>query len=103
MNITLTLNYIQQIDKRLAMLYYICIQIPCLPSDDLITLKMEKHSYSCPIVTRVCHTFVKLTYLFAARPDEWRHTADTLGQSPWRRNFAAIQLKRSITMENLST
>jgi len=33
-NITLTFNYVQQIEKRLVMLYYISIQIPCLPSDD---------------------------------------------------------------------
>jgi len=47
MNLTLTLNYIQRIDKRLAMLYYISIQTPCLPSDDSIMKKMEKLSYSC--------------------------------------------------------
>jgi len=76
MNITLTLNYIQRIDKRPAMLYYIIIQIPCLPSDGSITKKMEKLSYFCQIVTRACHTFV--TYLFTARPGEWRHIADAL-------------------------
>jgi len=37
---------------------------------------MEKLSYSYQIVTCACHTFV--TYLFAARPGEWRHTADAL-------------------------
>jgi len=42
MNIKLTFNYIQRIDKRLAMLNNIGIQIPCLPSDDSLTLKMEK-------------------------------------------------------------
>jgi len=71
MNIIVTLNYVQQIDKRLVMLYYlyISIQIPCLPSVDSMTLKMETLSYSCQIVvTRVCHTFV--TNLFAARPGE---------------------------------
>jgi len=41
MNITLTLNYIQRIDKRLAMLCNIGIQISCLQSDDSITLKTE--------------------------------------------------------------
>jgi len=63
MNITLTLNNIQRIDKRLAMLYYISIQIPCLPSGDSIVKKIKKLSYSCQIVTHACHTFV--TYLFA--------------------------------------
>jgi len=59
--------------------------------------KMEKLSYSCQIVKRACHTFV--TYLFAARPGEWRHTA----KSPWRLYFAVIQLKRTITTEKLYT
>jgi len=44
---------------------------------------IEKLSYSCQIVTRVCHTFV--TCLFTARPGELRHTAYTLRQSPWHR------------------
>jgi len=68
MNIELTLNYIQRIDKRLAMLYYISFQILCLPSDDSVTLKLEMLSYSCQIVTRACHTFV--TYFIAAIPGE---------------------------------
>jgi len=47
MNIELILNCIQRIDKLLAMLYYVSIQKPCLPSDDSMTLKMETLSYSC--------------------------------------------------------
>jgi len=103
MNITLTLNYIQRIDKHLSMLYYFIsvfryrIQI----SYDSITLKIEKLSYSCLIVTRACYKFV--TYLFAARPGEWHHTADSLRQLPRRCNFAAIQLKHTIKIEKLYT
>jgi len=62
---------------------------------------MEKLSYFCQIVTRACQTFV--TYLFAGRLGEWRHTANALRQSPWRRNFASIQLKRTISTEKLYT
>jgi len=47
------------------MLYYISIQIPCLPWNDSMTVKMETLSYSCRIVTRACLNIV--IYLFAAR------------------------------------
>jgi len=49
------------------MLYYISIQIPCLPSDDSMTIKMETLSSSCQIVTRACHTIVTYLGLLAAR------------------------------------
>jgi len=96
---------IQRTYKRLAMLYNISIQIPCLPPNESLTLKMEKLStYPCQIVTRAFHTFI--TYLFAAPPGEWRHTTDALRQSPpWRRghqlnpeNLLLIQLKRLVTI-----
>jgi len=66
MIITLTLNYIQRIEKRLVMLYY-------KYSDTVFAIgrfndAKDKDAflrYSCQIVTSAYHTFV--TYLFAAR------------------------------------
>jgi len=63
MNSTLTLNYVQRIEKHLVMLYYISIQMLCLPS--------------------VSH----IRYLFIcseADPGVLRHVADALRKSPWR-------------------
>jgi len=66
-HITLTLNYILRIDQRLAMLYYISIQIPCMFAIRRFNdARMETLSYSYArlIVTRACHNFIH--YLLTA-------------------------------------
>jgi len=51
--------------------------------------KDREDFYSCQIVTRACHTFI--TYLFAARPGEWRHVADASAVAEQRNPATLLQ------------
>jgi len=97
MNITLTSIYVQRIEKRLVMLYYISIQIPCLPSDDSMTLKMgDAFQSDCKVcVSHIRYLFISSEAARANYVTLLTHYVITMT------SCLTTQLKQTITIEML--